>query len=72
MCPETCGTCDVCEDSYFRFRVLYNGRRISRSCEWVAAKSTNLRCAAEGVPESCRYTCGECAGDEDEEENIFE
>ncbi len=60
---DSCGTCYVFEDSYVRFRVQYNGSRISRSCEWVAAKSTNLRCAAEGVADTCRATCGACEED---------
>jgi hypothetical protein len=60
-CPDTCGTsCSPCIDASNRFRLTYNGKKISRDCGWVAKKSTNQRCAAGGVTDTCRFTCGAC------------
>ena len=60
MCPSTCGKCSTCVDSDVRFKFTWNGKTITRSCAWVAKKQIISRCAAEGVYESCRQTCGEC------------
>ena len=61
MCPDTCGMCDgTCFDGENRFRVNFNGKRIARDCTWVGNKSTNMRCAADGVSETCRLTCDNC------------
>lgn len=60
MCPFTCETCDVCQDSYVRFKVRWNGRNIMRDCRWVENKATRQRCNVEGVAESCRETCEVC------------
>jgi hypothetical protein len=60
-CPVACGTsCSPCIDASNRFRVTYNGNKISRDCDWVAKRSTKLRCAADGVTDTCRLTCGAC------------
>ena len=60
MCPKTCGTCDPCIDGTARFKLVYNDRKITRSCEWVAKKQTSQRCTAAGVSGACRLTCGSC------------
>ena len=60
MCPETCEVCDVCEDSSARFKLVWNGKRISRDCIWVGNRATRSRCAVDGVAEACRETCELC------------
>ncbi len=61
MCPVTCGTCnDDCEDVTVRFKVTWNGRKISRDCSWVANRATSMRCNLPGVSDSCRSTCQKC------------
>jgi hypothetical protein len=59
-CPNACSSCSTCKDSTVRFKLAWNDKKISRGCTWVANKSTNLRCAVEGVSDSCRSTCGTC------------
>jgi hypothetical protein len=49
----------TCRDSSLTFRVMYNGKLRSKSCEWVARRS-NLRCVLEGVSGHCPNTCGSC------------
>lgn len=50
-----------CEDSPFRFKLVKNdGVRISRGCDWVENRSTNLRCTFENVKEHCPLTCDNC------------
>ena len=34
--------------------------RVARSCEWVARKNTDERCALDGVSNTCPKTCGTC------------
>ena len=54
-------TSDDCVDFGNRIRFdIGNGSKISRSCEWVGNKSTNQRCAYDGVSEACPLTCGTC------------
>jgi hypothetical protein len=61
-CPVACGTsCSPCIDASNRFRLTYDGKKISRDCSWVAKRSTKLRCAADGVTDTCRLTCGACS-----------
>ena len=60
MCPDTCESCSTCEDSSARFKLLWNGKKISRDCFWVGNRATRSRCAVEGVAEACRSTCEEC------------
>ena len=51
-----------CEDSPFRFRVTKtDGNTVSRGCDWVANKSTNMRCKLEGVANQCPSTCNTCS-----------
>mmetsp|Transcript_16773 Transcript_16773/g.19172 ORF Transcript_16773/g.19172 Transcript_16773/m.19172 type:complete len:667 (+) Transcript_16773:45-2045(+) len=58
-CPNTCGTCDICEDSQLRLKVMKeNGKKITRDCIWVSKKPH--RCNLEGISEACRSTCGGC------------
>lgn len=59
-CPGTCGTCDICEDSTLRFKIVKgDGKKIMRDCAWVAVKPGN-RCSFDGVSGMCRETCGIC------------
>ncbi len=63
MCPSTCGTCNTCVDSTSRFKFFKNPtdkKKIARDCSWTANKSTNFRCAIEGMEDTCRKTCGTC------------
>ena len=60
MCSSTCGACGTCVDSTNRFRLVWNGKKITRSCIWVKNKLTDKRCKAEGVAEACRETCAMC------------
>ena len=55
-CAQTCGVCATyaCEDSTKRF-YLSNGN--AKSCNWVKAKNTEIRCAKEGIDTTCRSTC---------------
>ena len=51
----------TCADSPFRFRVTKtDGKTVSRGCDWVANKSTNLRCQLNGVTNQCPSTCDTC------------
>ena len=60
-CPETCEVCDECFDGESRFRFFTNsGKRLAKTCGWVASKKTDLRCSYEGVAETCRETCDVC------------
>ncbi len=49
-----------CNDSTLRFRLTYNGRKISRDCSWVANRSTTERCNVDGVAAICAESCGAC------------
>ncbi len=50
-----------CYDSPSRFRVvLPNNTYIWRDCEWVATRSTNLRCSWGDVSSICPVTCKSC------------
>ena len=60
MCPYTCGACNPCIDGTARFKLVYNDKKITRKCEWVANKQTAQRCAADGVSGVCRSTCNSC------------
>ena len=60
MCQNTCDSCQSCIDGTARFRLQWNNRRIARDCRWVRNKQTTLRCAASGVRDTCRETCGQC------------
>jgi hypothetical protein len=57
-CPNTCGTCSICEDPStdlrFKFQKL-DGTEIIQSCQWVGRKDTANRCAL--TSEICRATC---------------
>jgi hypothetical protein len=53
----------TCNDTNLKFgtKNYYTKKRIWRNCSWVAAKSTNFRCANfPGVSTSCPATCGTC------------
>ena len=50
-----------CIDSPLRFRTFKpDGKKIWRSCEWVATKTPKWRCSFEGVSTACPLTCGTC------------
>lgn len=61
--PSTSGTTTTseCADSSLRFKLTWNGRKITRGCDWVANKQTIMRCAADGVAAMCSDTCGTCS-----------
>lgn len=60
-CPNTCGTCNTCQDSPLRLKITKNdGSTIMRDCAWVSNKNTQGRCALDGVAEACRSTCEQC------------
>ena len=60
MCPDTCNKCGTCSDGTLRFQLFWKGKKVTRDCTWVANRSTNARCAASGVSETCRVTCSLC------------
>jgi hypothetical protein len=60
QCAYTCNTCSDCADSTNRFQLEYNGKKITRGCDWVANKDTSRRCKATGVEQTCRKTCKSC------------
>lgn len=60
MCPKTCNLCNECTDSELRFKFTWNNKKMTRSCDWVAARSTNLRCGISGMKQTCRSTCDQC------------
>lgn len=60
--PTSSTSSSNCVDTLLRIRFSNaNGDKISRSCDWVARKKTNARCALTGVSESCPFTCGTCS-----------
>lgn len=60
-CPMTCGSCSICIDSPFRFRVELAGVIKKKGCNWVRRKKK--RCKVTGVPSICRETCKTCTDD---------
>ena len=60
MCPFTCGTCDTCVDSTSRWKVIWKGKKITRSCVWVINRATLQKCGTDGISDTCRKTCGTC------------
>ena len=52
ICSKTCGTCSDCVDSTKRMKVIWNERRITRDCAWIANRATVQRCAIEGVSDA--------------------
>ena len=54
-----------CIDSSLRFMAWRKGRKISRTCSWVASKQTPSRCDIDGVSEICASTCGACSNCDD-------
>ena len=72
VCHKTCDTCGTCIDSETRFKVMKDGKKIERDCEWVGNRK-NARCKLGGAADACRETCGLC-GEEEEEgrKTIFE
>ena len=59
-CPSTCNSCGTCEDSMLSFKVMKpNGNEIIRRCNW-AKKNTDIKCAFDGVSDTCRSTCKIC------------
>lgn len=58
--PTSSPTASKCNDSSLKFEVLNNGNILSKSCDWVARKSTTLRCDLPGVSSHCPKTCGTC------------
>jgi len=58
VCPKTCGTCSTCVDTPLKFRVVKNdGSTRRRTCNWADANT----CAKfDGLPDTCRLSCGNC------------
>jgi hypothetical protein len=57
-CPQTCGQCDklACVDSTKKFWIRRNDTR-ERTCNFVADRNSDIRCAHPGVTSTCRKTC---------------
>ena len=59
-CPLTCDaekqSCSTCVDSKRKFIMKESG--IIKRCGYI--RKNMSRCAKEGVPETCRLTCGHC------------
>ncbi len=55
--PQSC----ICEDTSLRFKVVWNGRLITRDCIWIGNRATIQRCNIEGVKQACPKTCGMCS-----------
>jgi len=59
MCPNTCGSCDVCVDSNLRMKFYKDdNKKITRDCSWTSVKPN--RCNIDGMKDSCRDTCNHC------------
>mmetsp|Transcript_26278 Transcript_26278/g.39385 ORF Transcript_26278/g.39385 Transcript_26278/m.39385 type:complete len:1408 (+) Transcript_26278:130-4353(+) len=56
--PTSSPTYD-CEDSPLRFKVMKDGKLISRYCSWVRVKR-NSRCKLPGIREQCPQSCWRC------------
>ncbi len=55
------GTNGYCNDTSLRFKTRFpGGDIITRTCSWVAAKSTSHRCGLSDVSSMCPFTCGTC------------
>ncbi len=50
----------TCNDSTLRFKLVKDGRRMTRHCNWVGKTDTLERCALNGVSSMCPYTCNTC------------
>lgn len=48
-----------CDDSPFKFKVKFNGKKKSKTCEWVA-RHPSWKCQLEGVSSHCPQSCGTC------------
>jgi hypothetical protein len=60
VCPLTCKKCSECVDSSARVKFVYNGKKITRDCNWVKKKNTVGRCKIAGMVDTCRETCNNC------------
>ena len=49
-----------CEDSSIRFKVVKDGKKIRRDCNWVKTRRTKSRCKLDRVKAICAKTCGTC------------
>lgn len=59
-CPQTCSSCDTCNDSLLKFKILQNnGDEVMKSCKWVG-KKVKRRCPIGDITNTCRLTCGAC------------
>ena len=61
-CPSTCGTCNICADppSSLKFKFNYNGRLVTRKCDFVGRIPSKVfgRCSQSN--DICRATCNAC------------
>lgn len=54
-------TSTSCTDSSLRIKIKKDGKFIMRDCIWVSNKSTQSRCALNGVSSTCSETCNTCS-----------
>lgn len=63
MCPSTCGTYSACVDPSTRLkfnRESSAATTLTRSCIWVANKSTAECCNIDEMIDACCRTCDNC------------
>ena len=58
-CPNTCGKCNKCKDSPYRFKINVKGKTKEKTCNWVMKKKEK-RCNIDQFAKSCRKLCGQC------------
>jgi hypothetical protein len=61
-CPVTCGTCAICADPgpNLRFSFDYNGKTISKNCDFVGRVPGKVWGRCDASEKICRMTCGAC------------
>lgn len=58
--PSAPSVSDQCVDSPLRIKIPVDDQMVARSCEWVARKKTDERCAILGVSDTCPSACETC------------
>ncbi len=60
-CPNTCGTCEICEDSPYPFNMVdENSLDRVATCAGYIQDDSGVRCTLKGVKRACRKTCNFC------------
>ena len=54
-------TSSTCTDSTLRFKLMWQGKRRTRDCIWVANRLTDRRCQVDGVSAHCPNACESCS-----------